>query len=208
MNKLKFTCILSVCLATGCAPKLKPEFQTGNQPALNVPQQAGVTDKTKSKASTAISSWEISGAMAARSKEKGWSAALNWLQQGPNQYQIRLMGPLGGGTVLVEKSGSTVTYVDGPKRVSSSNADELLQRETGIRLPVHNLYYWVRGLPAPGAVQSSSNDNSGHLTSLTQSGYTIHYTNYTSVNNYDLPTRIQLQGKGVVIKLVVKHWRV
>ena len=207
MNAYKHICIFSVCFITACAPhKLIPEFPVEHSNPLNKLQQPS-ENKAKIKA-TSISSWELSGAMAARNKNKGWTSSLHWVQQGANQYQIRLLGPLGGGTVLIEKKGGVVTYRDGPKKVSSQSADELLQQQTGIRLPVHYLYYWVRGLPAPGAVQSSHFDTNHHLASLKQAGYVINYTNYTSVHNVDLPSKIQLQGHGVLMKLIIKRWTV
>ncbi|HHF7349399.1 TPA: lipoprotein insertase outer membrane protein LolB [Legionella feeleii] len=169
---------------------------------------ADTTSRVAGTSPTAVSSWEISGAMAARNKSKGWSASLNWVQSGPGQYQIRLSGPLGSGTVLVNKKGGVVTLRDGPKTASSSNADELLKQQTGVRLPVNNLYYWVRGLPAPGAVQSAKKDQANRLTLLRQSGYTIEYPQYTTVGKYVLPSQIRLQGNGVFIKVVIRRWRV
>ena len=82
-----------------------------------------------------------------------------------------------------------------------------MQQQTGTRLPVKNLFYWVRGLPAPGPVQLTHRDSNGHLTELIQSGYKISYSNYTTVNQIDLPGKIQLQGHDVMIKLVIKRWR-
>lgn len=207
MNPLKYFCIFSVGFITACAPPtLSTELPNGNTFPLNKTQQP-LPIKTKIQPST-ISTWEISGAIAARNKKKGWTASLNWTQHGADQYQIRLFGPLGGGTVVIEKNEGVVTYVDGPKKVTSHNADELLQQQTGIRLPVHDLYYWVRGMPAPGGTQSSRYDQNANLESLAQAGYSIHYTNYTSVNNINLPSKIELQGHGVVIKLIIKRWRV
>ncbi len=171
-----FGCVFSLCCITACAPpKSTIELPIENQQSPSK-QPLLITTKTKKEAST-ISSWNISGAMAAHNKNKGWSASLQWIQEGENQYQIRLFGPLGGGTVLIEKNKGMVTYTDGTKKVASHSADELLQQQTGIRLPVHNLYYWTRGLPAPGAVQSSTYDQNHHLQSLSQGGYTIVYTN-------------------------------
>lgn len=157
---------------------------------------------------SAISSWEISGAMAARSKNKGWNASLNWMQRGLGQYQIRLFGPLGSGTVLINKQGGIVTLKDGPKTASSTNAEDLLKKQTGIRLPVNNLYYWVRGLPAPGSVQGAKRDSTNHLMLLKQDGYLIEYGQYMRAGNVILPSHIKLQGNGVFIKLVIKRWRV
>ena len=35
---------------------------------------------------------------------------MNWVQHGPNSYQIRLMGPLGGGTVLIEQTRQQLSH--------------------------------------------------------------------------------------------------
>lgn len=212
MNTYKYLSVFSFCLLTACAShKTTPEQPPvdTNQPQLNEPQKP--VEEVEGKASTSaakISSWEISGAIAARSNKKGWSASLNWVQQGMNQYKIRLFGPLGGGTVIIVKNGGVITYSDGPKKITSNNADELLMQQTGIRLPVNNLYYWVRGLPAPGAVQSSHIDKNHNLSTLNQAGYTINYSNYTAVNNVSLPGKMQLQGHGATIKVVIKRWKI
>lgn len=199
MNTAKRLVIVSFCLLTACAPP---------KPAEELPVNK-VMPVEKRKAETAtVSSWEINGALAAKSKSKGWSATLNWLQTGANAYQIRLIGPLGGGSVLINKKGSTISFQDGAKKSTSTNAEELLQKQTGIRLPVNNLYYWVRGLPAPGGVQSEVHDKYNHLTKLRQSGYTIDFTKYTSVKGIDLPSMIRLEGNGVMVKVIIKNWHV
>lgn len=161
-----------------------------------------------SSSASKIGSWEISGAMAARSKGKGWNASLNWMQRGASRYQIRLSGPLGSGTIIVSRNGGVVTLRDGPKTASSSDASILLRQQTGISLPVNNLYYWARGIPAPGSVQSEKRDQAGRLIVLRQAGYTIDYPRYTSVGKAVLPSSVRLQGNGVFIKLVISRWRV
>ena len=199
MNVIKYLLIASICCLTACAPP---------RPAEEPPTNKVIPLEKRKTETATVSSWHIKGAMAAKSQAKGWSASLNWAQRGPNDYQIRLMGPLGGGTVLINKSGNTVTFQDGPKRFSSTNADELLLQHTGIRLPVNNLYYWVRGLPAPGSIQSQQHDQYNHLIELKQNGYTIEFTKYTSVKGIDLPSMIRLEGKGVMVKVVIKNWSV
>lgn len=194
MNRFALSCFLLACMPTICS--------ASHRLPLATPHPAS-TEST-----AALSSWELSGALAARNQKRGWTAVLNWLQQGPNQYQIRLMGPLGGGSVIIEKHGNRVTFRDGGKKISSNNADELLQKKTGVRLPVKNLYYWVRGLPAPGATQSIQRDANHYLTGFNQAGYSIAYSAYTSVSGMTLPSKIRLQGHGVLIKLVIKHWRI
>lgn len=199
MNVIKQASILSIGLLTACAPPKPASFAPANIPMP--------VEKREQQTAT-VSSWVVTGAMAAKNQQKSWTASVNWQQQGANKYQIRLFGPLGGGTVLIEKDGNLVTLKDGPKTKTANNADELLQSETGIRLPVSKLYYWVRGIPAPGKVQSAKYDEYNHLTYLKQSGYTVEYLRYTSVKNIDLPSKITMQGNGITIKFVIKNWSV
>lgn len=205
-----------LCLLTACAPKNNDDVSTTNKKtdAKKQSTQASTEGTQEAQNTTAssklshtkaasVASWQLSGAMAARSKHKAWSAAVNWAQQGANNYQIRLSGPIGSGTVLINKHGGVVTYRDGAKTASSSSAEDLLLHQTGIRLPVSSLYYWVRGLPAPGGA-SVQKDANNHAAQIRQNGYTVDYSRY----NGDLPTLIRLQGNGVVIKLAVKQWNV
>lgn len=215
MNANKYGIVSLAFLITACAPPRPPASESlPNTPSTTttITSNSAPTNKVitlkKRKAETAtVSSWELRGAMAAKSKAKAWSASMNWIQQGANSYQIRLMGPLGGGAVLITKSGSMVTIQDGAKKSSSTNAEELLLKQTGIRLPVNNLYYWVRGLPAPGAVQAEKHDQYNHLIQLKQNGYIIDFNQYTSVKGIDLPSAIRLIGKGVMVKVIIKKWR-
>ncbi|KTD75684.1 lipoprotein insertase outer membrane protein LolB [Legionella waltersii] len=199
MNAMKRLLIVSICFLTACAPP---------RPAEQDPVNKVMPLEERKKETSTVSSWEIKGAMAAKTKSKGWSATMNWVQRGASSYTLRLMGPLGGGSVLISRQGGTITFQDGPKTSTSSNAEELLLKQTGIRLPVNNLYYWVRGLPAPGGVQSEKHDTYNHLIQLKQAGYTIDFTKYTSVKGIDLPSMIRLEGNGVMVKVVIKNWLV
>lgn len=203
---IKIISVLFFFLLAACAPHPRAASELPVDDEAKAVEAKPVAEQERETAK--VSSWEISGAMAAKSKNKAWSASLNWLQRGINNYQMRLFGPLGSGTVIIEKKGGTVTYRDGPKTASSRNASELLLKQTGIRLPVNNLYYWVRGLPAPGSVQGEKRDQYNHLSQLKQGGYVINYARYTSVKGKDLPSKIYLQGHGLSIKLVIRSWKI
>jgi outer membrane lipoprotein LolB len=164
-------------------------------------------DDSRNKESTRLS-WDLLGAIAARDKNNSWSASINWLQKDANNYQIRLSGPLGGGSVLIDKKGDVINFRNGSKSVSSTNATVLLQQQTGVSLPVSSLYYWIRGLIAPGAVQLVKRDKNHHLLALKQNGYTINYSTYSTVTGISLPNQVILQGHGIFVKLVIKQWKI
>ncbi|TAL64669.1 MAG: outer membrane lipoprotein LolB [Legionella sp.] len=197
MNQTKRLIIVSACFLTACAPP---------KPAAELPVNKVIPVEKREAQTATISSWNISGGIAAKNKTKGFTATINWAQSGPSAYQIRLVGPLGGGSVIINRSGGNVTYQDGPKKFSSNSAEELLLKHTGVRLPVSNLYYWVRGLPAPGGTPKEARDQYNHLVRLQQGGYTVNFTKFTSVNGVDLPSMIRLDGQGVMVKVVIKSW--
>ena len=198
MRMMQSVIVIPVCFLTACAPP---------KPATELPQNEVMPLVERKAKTNTVSAFTIVGAIAAKSKNKGWSASLNWAQRGANSYQIRLMGPLGGGTVLINKHDSVVTFKEANKTFPSSSADALLVKHTGIHLPVSNLYYWVRGLSAPGSVGSTKQDKYNHLSQLKQNGYTVDYGRYTSINGIDLPSLIRLQGQSTTIKLVIKQWK-
>lgn len=213
MNAYRPIITLAFCFLAACAPLRKP-METPLSPqypttaAIPSSEATGKMDhvgKTPTS-SHAVSSWDLSGAIAARNKNKSWTASINWRQQGPNHYQIRLFGPLGGGTVIIEKQGNVITYRDGPKKIASTDADKLLLAQTGVQLPVANLYYWVQGIPAPGSAGSEKQGKV--LSQLHQDGYTVTYSEYTTTNGITLPSKMRLEGHGVLIKLVIKHWKI
>lgn len=201
MTIIRGTFILLTFILAGCAPKTPvTELPAGEMPK-------SLEAEKGQKSAESVTSWDLNGAIAARNSKKAWTASVNWVQQGPNQYNIRLSGPLGGGTVLIQRNGKTITYQDGPKKITSDNADTLLQQQTGVRLPVSHLYYWVRGLPAPGATQAVKRDPNGRLIAMRQAGYSIAYDGYTvTTQGVALPSKIRLQGNDVLIKLIIKHW--
>ncbi|STY28170.1 molecular chaperone LolB [Legionella wadsworthii] len=210
MKNMKQLLIISFSLLTACAPP-RPSGEMPLNPGIQdqpVEQNKVISVEKRNAKTSTVSSFEIRGSMAAKNKSKGWSAAMNWRQSGPGAYQIRLIGPLGAGTVLIDKKGDTITFQDGPKKITSHNADQLLAEQTGIRLPVNNLYYWIRGLPAPGPIQGEKRDTYNHLVQLRQSGYTINFTKYTSARGVELPSMIRLEGNGVMVKVSISNWTV
>lgn len=200
INWKHLTTSLSFVALTACAPPQVPETT-----ALT-PERANKTEAPQARSAKTMSSWTIIGAVAAKNNQEAWSASLNWKQNGPNNYQIHLFGPLGGGSILIEKKGGVVTYQDGQKHTTSKNADALIYQQTGVHIPIQALYYWIRGLPAPGAVQSEQYDQTGHLSYLKQAGYTMQYMRYTKKQGIDLPSKLNVRGGGGNLKLIIKRW--
>lgn len=156
---------------------------------------------------TAIQDWTLSGAVAIRSPQRGVNASINW-QQKTGDYQIELFGPLGAGHVQLsgQPNQARLTMADA-QQYTANSAETLLQQHSGYRLPVSNLFYWVRGLPAPGMQAITQFDQYNHLLQLQQQGWNIHYSDYVGVRGVDLPNTLNLTRPGFTIRLVIKHWK-
>lgn len=155
----------------------------------------------------AIQDWTFSGAVAIRSPHRGVNASINW-QQKTGDYQIELFGPLGAGHVQLsgQPNQARLTMADA-KSYTANSAETLLQQHAGYRLPVSNLFYWVRGMPAPGAQATTQFDQYNHLIQLQQQGWNIRYSDYVGVRGVDLPNILNLARPGFTIRLVIKQWK-
>lgn len=205
MQQTKFFLILISCIIfTSCAKRQLPEKNITNSQQLESDKNQNLAIKNIQAIPT---SFKLSGAIAVNNNGKGWNASLSWTQQGPNFYTIRLSGPLGGKTVIITKNGSTVTYQEDKKVIKANSDAELLQKKTNINLPVNNLYYWVRGIPAPGSVTYSKKDNLNNYEIIKQNGFNIVYDQYTTnQNGIMLPSKIRISKQNLVIKVVIRNW--
>ena len=74
-------------------------------------------------------------------------------------------------------------------------------------LPVSNLLWWIRGLPAPESRSRITLDSESHLAQLEQDGWKVEYQRYVEQNGYALPERLKLYGQDLEVTLVIKDWQ-
>lgn len=199
MNWLQILTLFFIFLFTGC---------TTLQPALPPAQNKMISKETRNRTLSTIQNWNLAGLIAIRQKNQGGSANLQWSQMGKN-YHIRAFGPLG--THSFELSGypgfAELATANG-KRLSAPSPEVILQHETGWALPVSEMYYWIRGLPAPDKPAETHFDRYHHLAELNQAGWSIHYLNYTSVKGIDVPSKIFMYYPELAVKIVISQWNI
>ena len=156
---------------------------------------------------TALDGWQIDGKIGIRAPKDSGSGTLFWLQR-QDYYDIRLSGPLGRGAArLTGRPGDVSLEVANQGRYSAASPETLLEEQMGWKLPVSNLAWWVRGLPAPSSKSRLSLDADSRLASLEQDGWQVQYSAYTQQNGYWLPERIKLHGANLDVTLVIKAWQ-
>lgn len=160
----------------------------------------------RQSALAALADWQVSGRIGVVSGQDGWHANFQWAQRG-SDYRIDLIGPLGQGRVVIQGDAreTRVQTQDG-RQWTAPDAEALLERSLGVRLPVNGLRYWARGLPGPGPTPTLQTDAEGRLTRLEQNGWIIEYPAYAPVVALDLPARIIARRPDLSIRLVIEQW--
>lgn len=188
-----------VLLLAGCA---------GLGPQESIEGPGNKQDWTTHKARISeIDGWQIRGKIGIRAPQDSGSGTLFWLQR-QDYFDIRLSGPLGrGATRLNGRPNAVALEVAGQGRFEAESPEALVESQLGWRLPVSNLLWWVRGLPAPDSRSRIALDANGRLANLQQDGWDIQYLGYSDEDGYALPSRIKLAGRDLQITLVVKDWQ-
>ena len=197
LTRYKLLSLLACLWLTSCAT-----FQPQTAPAVD----RDMTWAERSQTLSSIENWNLNALIAIRSSKDNGSATLNW-QQTKRNYTISLFGPLGSNAVkLSGMPGKVLLETADGKKISATNPESLLATQTGWRLPVSNLYYWIRGLPAPNKPALKQFDAYHHLMSLHQQGWTIRYLHYVSFDRIDVPSKIYLDNPQLNVKIIINQW--
>ena len=154
-----------------------------------------------------LDGWQISGKIGIRAPRDSGSATLFWLQR-QDYYDIRLSGPLGGGAArLTGRPCDILLEVANRGRYQAESPEALLREQLRLELPVSNLLWWIRGLPAPDSRSRLTLDGDSHLARLEQDGWQVEYQRYAQQSGYALPERLKLYGQDLEVTLVIKDWQ-
>jgi len=192
LTLLLFSLLLSACVS------VRPPSES----AVGAKQSFSVRAKRLAQ----LTHWRISGAAGVVQPKDSESANYQWEQSGKT-YRIQLAGALNVGS-------TTITGGPGWVKVARANGqswqgkspNSLIAARLGWELPVEQLVYWVRGIPAPSPYQNLKTDALGHLQSLSQLGWQITWSRYAQVGGVDLPRWIVLERPGWKIKLLIRQW--
>ncbi len=191
--------LISLTACTTITPRPSAQFVTSQTSSVWQSQQNQIS---------LISNWTIHGRIAVQMAQRGGSVSVFWKQQGQS-YLMELFGPLGAGAVYLNGAPGHIVLTNSKgEKLQAATPEKLLQQELGWNLPVTNLHYWIRGIPAPGFTLTRSFNNQGQLSQLQQDGWQINYLTYLTANNISLPQNIILIGQGLVIKIIIDNWQV
>lgn len=203
--------VISVIIINGCS-QLPPTQVGSTIPDAVKPNTKEEAWQKRQDYLKGKQAWNLNSKVALRFGEENVSFRLNWLQQPAMQYVMQIINPLTGALVarLSRNSGGVSLLADNGKLYQDSDEERLLQNQSGLKLPVKGMQYWVRGITSPNhKVDALQLDAMGRPQVLQQAGWKITYSRYANNNYNAMPNRVVLvrSKDDVYVKMIAKQWQ-
>lgn len=155
---------------------------------------------------TLLQEWQLQGKIGVKHADDGGSAYINWTQSN-DSFHITLSGPLGQGTTIISgnDSGAKLETASDGSFIAES-PEELLYQHTGWYIPLHNLLYWVKGLPEPRIPSIIVHDKRGYISELSQGPWQLKFYRYQNALDATLPHKIKMYNEDLRVTLIIKNW--
>jgi outer membrane lipoprotein LolB len=167
-------------------------------------------DRRQGARETALYAYDrfvLRGRLAVSDGRQGGSGSFEWRQQG-RATEFRFSTPVSKQTWVLHARPGTVELRRSDGRILHGfHAAELIARETGWRVPVDELVWWIRGLRAPDRPAEVHYGSDGRLAALQQAGWRIDYRELRPIGGVDLPTRLEARSPPWRVRLVIDAWQ-
>jgi outer membrane lipoprotein LolB len=153
-----------------------------------------------------LNHWEFTGSINVRDANEAHSSRIRWRQQN-EQYRINLWGTFNiGATEINGRPGEVRIEQEGEEPIITESPEEMLYQRIGYELPVTELNFWIKGIPAPGRSEAMVFAENQQLLGFEQAGWRIDYLGYTNIGAESLPTRIRIQKEPLRLDLTRLNW--
>lgn len=139
---------------------------------------------------TQVTAWKMWGRVVIHTTHESRSANFYW-EQHDQDYHIDVFGLLGlGGVSLVGSPGRAELTDSYHHHYRAASPEALMQQQLGWAMPVSDLFYWVRRLPAPNH-------------STTSQDWVIYYDSEQSLRGLTWPKKMRIEAHDVSIIFII-----
>lgn len=197
MRSYRWLALVPAIVLSGCI--VAPPFLE-DQENLSTKERWGL----QQAANQNISEWLLKGKLAVKTGTKSESSTLRWTY-GDNAQNIQLYGPLGSGRVIIDVGPGRAVLKDSKGRgIEGATAEEVLFERLGWHVPFAELAWWSRGLP-DGNTSEIEIDEKGLLKRLYHGIWKVEYLEYSKVESFLLPKRLEIVSEPGKLKAYDKH---
>lgn len=152
------------------------------------------------------SQWSLDGRVAVSDGKDGGSGRIEWRQDGAD-YVIEIRAPVSRQAWRISSIAGVLT-LEGARRdpVHGADAEALLAREVGWRVPIAQMAWWARGLAASPAAEVEL-DREGLPRTIREAGWLVEFRRFDPAHEPPLPVRIAASRPPYLVRLAVASWR-
>ena len=153
-----------------------------------------------------VDDWGFKGRIAVKTGDDGFNGKFNWTQTG-NEFDARVGGPLGIGTVRIagDERSIVLTDKDGVKTRLTDPEAELMVRY-GWTIPVASLRFWALGIPDPTLPADTEFDEAGRLVHLEQRNWIVTISRYRESAGQQMPRTLTASNPETRVRMVIDKW--
>ncbi|WP_158583886.1 lipoprotein insertase outer membrane protein LolB [Salinibius halmophilus] len=152
-----------------------------------------------------IRNWQATGKASVRNSEEASTLSIDWQRQGVRD-QVVLTGQLGIGRAELEGSGNSYVLKANGEEYPASSLSEMGAMLFTPALPLNEIGFWIRGIPAPNQPFIAEYNELGLLGRLEQAGWEIEYERYQG-DQPPLPDKLTITQDDAVAKIIVREWQ-
>lgn len=157
--------------------------------------------------------WTLQGRLNIRQGNNSDTVSINW-QQVDQDFEINLSGALGLGATLISSNQNIIRLQRANEEpIEALSLGELSRDYLGYEFPAEALYYWVRGIPAPGSSADLELDENQLLASLSQrdslgNNWRLVYDRYRNNDGLNMPGRIRMTHPDYQLTFIIQSWQI
>jgi len=151
--------------------------------------------------------WSFQGRAALSNGKDAVTVRLEWVQHG-GDYELTLRAPVSGETWRLSVDGKGALLEGGGKPARRGrDAESLLQRESGLHVPVLALADWARGLSHDPAAAEIALDEAGRPELIRESGWQIRIREYDDGVEPARPRALEAERPPHRVRLAIAGWQ-
>lgn len=153
--------------------------------------------------------FELGGRINLRVQQESFPGRVRWEHE-PERDELWFYSPIGTTVAHLKQDSSGALLVTSEGREYRAKAlHDLALEVLGWDLPIDALPYWVRGVEWPKAEPTQvQRDEEGRLDRLVQDGWRIVYLGWDQGGIRGLPSKLDLVGQRLRMRLVIDRWQV
>jgi outer membrane lipoprotein LolB len=196
--RASFVALAGVVLLAGCATT-RPVRMAGDAATVAAQQ-------TREAALAGRDHWTLSARMYVGNGKDGGSGDLTWTQDG-DHYDFTVSFPGRQVRLSGDPSGALLEGADKAGPVRGPDAESLMDKALGFRVPLEDLRAWVMAVRAKGAPADVHFGADGLPSELAQDGWTISYPEWDQSAQPRLPVKVYATRAPFIVKLARMSWK-